>query len=254
MRRLPSACGVVLTLVAVACPLDAGAQETAGRVTFRQERLSAGTLVHAFDDQQIAMLEKINRADRRHLERLGSVTVPDVWMADERSYSPLPLSYEAAREMPKVLAVSLAAQAFGAYEYGELVRWGPVSTGRRGSETPAGAYTLNWKSPGRHSTVNADWFMEWYFNFRNDAGLAFHAYALPGRPASHGCIRMLERDATWVFHWGEEWVLDANDRVSKDGTPVVLFGRYAFDAPAPWKVPASPGRAVELPRDPRAPW
>jgi len=120
MRRLPSACGVVLTLVAVACPLDAGAQETAGRVTFRQERLSAGTLVHAFDDQQIAMLEKINRADRRHLERLGSVTVPDVWVADERSYSPLPLSYEAAREMPKVLAVSLAAQAFGAYEYGEL--------------------------------------------------------------------------------------------------------------------------------------
>jgi hypothetical protein len=42
--------------------------------------------------------------------------------------------------------------------------------------------------------------MPWY-QFSNDRGFGVHQYDLPGRPASHGCVRMLERDAKWVYEW-----------------------------------------------------
>jgi len=37
----------------------------------------------------------------------------------------------------------------------------------------------------------------------NKRGHSFHQYELPGHPASHGCIRLLERDATWIYDWGK---------------------------------------------------
>jgi hypothetical protein len=144
--------------------------------------------------------------------------------------------------------VYLPGQVFGAYEFGRLVRWGPVSTGRRSNPTSAGRFALNWRSPGRASTVDPDWFMRWYFNFGNREGLAFHAYPLPGYPASHGCIRLLERDAQWLFEWGHTWLLDpSGTQVLMPGTPVVIIGRYDFDAPAPWRSLAWLSDKVELP-------
>jgi lipoprotein-anchoring transpeptidase ErfK/SrfK len=86
-----------------------------------------------------------------------------------------------------------------------------VSSGGRNNPTSAGSFALNWRSTGRASTVDPDWFMRWYFNFGNREGLAFHAYSLPGYPASHGCIRLLDRDAQWLFEWGQAWVLDPSE-------------------------------------------
>jgi L,D-transpeptidase catalytic domain len=77
--------------------------------------------------------------------------------------------------------------------------------------------------------------MWWYFNFGNREGLAFHEYALPGEPAGHGCIRLLERDAQWLSEWGETWMPDASSlRIMTLGTPVFIVGRYDFNAPPPW--------------------
>ena len=141
-----------------------------------------------------------------------------------------------AEEWSTFLVVYLPGQLFGAYEFGRLVRWGPVSTGSRSNPTSAGCFALNWRSTGRASTVDPDWFMRWYFNFGNREGLAFHAYPLPGYPASHGCIRLLERDAQWLFEWGQTWLLDpSGTRVLTPGTPVFIVGRYDFDAPPPWR-------------------
>ena len=123
-----------------------------------------------------------------------------------------------------------------------------MSTGRRSSPTAARRFALNWRSTGRASTVDPDWFMPWYFNFGNREGLAFHAYSLPGYPASHGCIRLLERDAQWLFEWGQPWRLDSSGtRVLTAGTPVFLVGRYDFDAPPPWRSLAWLAGTVELP-------
>jgi hypothetical protein len=93
--------------------------------------------------------------------------------------------------------------------------------------------------------------MPWYFNFHNTRGLSFHQYALPGRPASHACIRLLERDARWLFDWGEQWRL--NDRgwtVLEQGTPVLILNCYNFDQPPPWRDTAWVGRGVTLVANP----
>jgi hypothetical protein len=146
------------------------------------------------------------------------------------------------------MVVFVPGQVFGAYEAGTLVRWGPVSTGVRASPTPQGLFSLNWKAVGHTSTVDPDWFMPWYFNFANREGLAFHQYVLPGQPASHGCIRLLERDAIWLFNWGDEWELNASGTtVRRPGTPVLITGSYDFSAPPPWHSPEWLARTIQLP-------
>lgn len=196
---------------------------------------------------QLALLEKLNRADRAHLPRLEVVVVPDDWSDDALAHAPLPRIWPAAMPHPKAIAVHVAGQAFGAYEHGVLVRWAPVSTGRRSSPTPAGFHHLNWRSKGRHSTVDAEWFMPWYFNFASREGLAFHEFALPGRPASHSCVRMLHRDARWLFDWGQGWMLGPRRTVESPGTPVAIVGTYDFGAPPPWRSMAWLAQPVTLP-------
>lgn len=75
-----------------------------------------------------------------------------------------------------------------------------------------------------------------YVNFHNHRGLSFHEFALPGRPASHACVRLLERDAQWLFEWGESWTLDERGWTVLDrGTPVLILVCYDFTAPPPWR-------------------
>jgi hypothetical protein len=225
--------------VVIGLALGLGAIETGlahdGALSYRVEARTdvAVVLTDRFSARQRALLEKLNRADGAHLPRLRQVVVPSQWHDDELAYSPFPLSYLSAAG--KQLVVDLGWQAFGAYEEGRLVRWGPVSSGGRTSPTPNGSFQLNWRSRGRHSTVNPAWFMEWYFNFDNVRGLALHSHPLPGYPASHGCIRLLERDAIWLHQWGEA------------GTPLVIIGQYAVDTAPPWRSLERLARGVELP-------
>ncbi len=192
----------------------------------------------------------LNRADVAHLGRLPVLVIPEQWLDDELQYSPLPLSCAWANEHPKALVVHQPSQVFGGYESGRLVRWGPVSSGREAHPTPSGLFHLNWRSPGRHSTVDPDWYLPWYFNFHNDRGIAFHQFTLPGRPASHACVRLLERDAQWLYEWGEGWVLDERGWTVLDpGTPVFILQQYDFGAPPSWRSLEWLARGVELPQE-----
>jgi len=143
-----------------------------------------------------------------------------------------------------------AAQAFAAYEQGRLLRWGPVSSGRRAYPTPSGLFHLNWRSRGRHSSVNPQWYMEWYFNFDNVRGFALHSYTLPGYPASHACVRLLERDAIWIYEWGDGWTLGKRGQVLERGTPLLIVGQYGFDAQPPWRSLEHLARGIDLPEAP----
>lgn len=206
-------------------------------VGYRIERLAdtGRDLSARFTAAQLAVLEKLNRADVLRLPRLELLIVPVIWHDDELQYSPFPLRYPTAAGLPKLLVVDQPAQAFAAYEQGRLVRWGPVSSGRQAYRTPSGLFHLNWRSRGRHSTVNPRWYMEWYFNFESTRGLALHSHTLPGYPASHACVRLLERDAIWVYGWGEGWKLGARGQILEHGTPLLIAGRYAFGAAPPWR-------------------
>jgi hypothetical protein len=192
-----------------------------------------------FTAAQIDILEMLNRRDRAHLMRpdppTPGIVVPVTWSEDPLTYSPFPATWTAAESYPKALVVHQAMQAFGAYEDGRLVRWGPVSTGRKETPTPEGAFNLTWRARSRRSTDNADWLLEWYFNFVNERGVSFHLFDLPGHPASHACVRLLLRDAQWLYGWGEQWSLDDDRReVLMPGTPVLILGTYPFGQPPAW--------------------
>jgi hypothetical protein len=217
-----------------------GGSTPGSQVTFRLRPVPE-ELSSRYSSRQIRLLEKLNRVDAERLPRLDSMVVPDRWDADEAEYSPLPRQVQELAEHGKALVVHQPLQVFGAYEGGRLVRWGPVSTGRREHPTPAGRFYLTWKSRGRYSTVNPEWYLPWYFNFHNERGLSFHQYALPGEPASHACVRLLERDARWIFEWGEGWTLDERGwEVLEEGTPVWILGEYGYDRPPPWLRPDDP--------------
>lgn len=243
---------LAISLVAVVQPvLLAGADASPAATLLEVEPVSDDPeqLACRFTESQIALLEKLNRSDRRHLVTLEEIVVPRRWDREEVAYSPLPERYAPARKYEKVIVVYKPAQVFGAYSRGRLERWGPVSTGAQKSRTPSGAFHLNWKSKGQHSTVNRNWFLPWYFNFHNKRGHSFHEYELPGKPASHGCIRLLSRDARWLYGWGEQWTLGPRGwAVERDGTAVLIVGEYDHDQEPSWRAPAylAAGGALDL--------
>jgi hypothetical protein len=233
---------VVAALLAVAGVKSPGSSRAVDRsnqapgtsIAYRIERLAdeGRDLQRRFNGAQLAVLEKLNRADVAHLPRLDAVVVPSVWEEDDLRYAPFPLQYRRATHLPKLLIVDQPAQAFAAYEVGQLVRWGPVSSGQQAYPTPSGLFHLNWRSRGRYSSVNPRWYMKWYFNFESRRGLALHSYVLPGYPASHACVRLLERDAIWIYEWGDGRTRSDKGVVTK-GTPLLITGHYAFADPPP---------------------
>ena len=205
-----------------------------------------------FSPGQIAILEKLNRRDAERLVRtdppVPGLVVPQAWDSGDLAYSPFPLEWSAIVDHPKYLVVHQPTQAFGAYESGKLVRWGPVSTGRKETPTPEGAYNLTWRSRKRTSTDNDAWILEWYFNFINARGISFHQFDLPGYAASHACVRLLQRDAQWLYAWGEQWKLSADKRaVEVPGTPVLIIGAFGHGEPPPWVLLPSLTTPVDLP-------
>ena len=226
------------------CGLCCAAQAGQSDVTYH---LGPAKPLSRFDRAKIALLEKLNRADAVHLARLKRVIVPNRWDLDPLAYSPMPLMVPELSGQSKALVVDLFGQVFGAYEFGNLVRWGPVSSGDSRHQTPAGLYHLNWNARIRISSENDSWVMPWYFNFSSKLGLGLHQYTLPGRPASHGCVRMLSTDAKWLFRWGEGWIMTSGRQILQHGTPVLIVGSYDFGGSRPWLRPGWWARGVTLP-------
>ena len=240
--RYAGSLGLLLAAVVLAPAPEARRQEPAAppraAMSYRLETVEASSFSEIYTSAQARLLEKLNRRDVERLVRLKDMIVPSEWRleeADELDYSPLPAIWPWAESHQKVIVVSQPAQVFGGYEAGRLVRWGPVSSGRKETETPPGVYSLTWKTRSRRSTDNQDWLLEWYFNFINRRGISFHKFDLPGYAASHACVRLLERDAQWLYGWGEQWRISANGReVLQPGSTVVILGDYGHGNPAPW--------------------
>ena len=98
----------------------------------------------------------------------------------------------------------------------EIVADGPISSGRRGHESPTGQMHVLEKDPNHHSSLYGDFVdgsgrvvragvsaridsapsgthfagasMKWFLRLTED-GVGMHVGILPGYPASHGCIR-----------------------------------------------------------------
>ncbi|QNM83948.1 L,D-transpeptidase family protein [Sphingomonas sabuli] len=87
------------------------------------------------------------------------------------------------------VVISLGDQLAYVYRGNDLMAVAAISTGREGHPTPPGIFNILEKKTMHHSRKydNAPMpFMQRIDNF----GIALHAGANPGRPASHGCIRL----------------------------------------------------------------
>ena len=214
------------------------AETPAAPVTFHEIQISntqsLSSLRSTLGEPEAAVVLKLNRLDPKHVRKGTRLAVPD-GPVSLMALSPFPQELEICRSLPKLILVSREAQAFGAYESGRLVFWGPTSTGKKSTQTPAGLYHTNWKKQSTRSSVNPAWILPWAFNLDNVEGIAFHEYDLPGYPASHGCVRLLNQDAKWIYEWADTWILSKRDNsLVAYGTPVIIFGDYSYGKETPW--------------------
>ena len=186
------------------------------------------------DSTKLDIAYALNRMDKANLAKKDSIIVPRDFSGDLVYYLPFPLHISSLEDVSKILIFSYATQTFAAYENGELVYTGATSMGRKKDPTPTGLFFTNWKAEKTTSTFNDEWDLKWNFNIENKLGVGFHQYELPGYPASHSCLRLLEKDAKYLYKWADEWILKDSENVKVKGTPVVVFGSYNFDGPKPW--------------------
>ena len=91
---------------------------------------------------------------------------------------------------PLLAVVALDAQRVTVYDNnGRMLKQSPVSTGTTGYETPAGIFSVVQKKADHNSNLYEDGNMP-FMQRITWTGIALHAGVLPGRPASHGCVRM----------------------------------------------------------------
>lgn len=160
------------------------------------------------DEHERTLVKKLNRMNtplHRGLviaipTRLETLSIMDI--------SPFPLHIRApGRNLVKVDSSKLAWGAYSAS--GELLRWGPVSAGQgycpdihRSCRTVTGTYTFyDAQGPGCRSSVyprpRGGAPMPYCMHFYK--GYALHgSAAVPGRNASHGCVRLFTEDARWL--------------------------------------------------------
>ena len=188
----------------------------------------------------------LNRVDAVNLKKLDSIVVPTDFSGDLEYYMPFPIEVATLNEVSKIILFSYATQAFATYEYGVLTHTGPTSLGREKDKTPTGLFFTNWKAEETISTFNDEWKLKWNFNIENKQGIGFHEYELPGYPASHSCLRLLEKDAKMLYEFADQWELESAEKVRLKGTPVVVFGSYDFKNPKIWNMLPQDAKALSI--------
>lgn len=95
------------------------------------------------------------------------------------------------------MIVSLPEQRAYVYRNSVAIGVSTVSTGKKGHRTPTGVFTILQKKERHTSTIyNAPMP---YMQRLTWTGIALHAGALPGYPASHGCVRLPLDFAKLIF-------------------------------------------------------
>jgi L,D-transpeptidase-like protein len=126
---------------------------------------------------------------------------------------------------PLTIIVSIGSQHVSLYADGKFVARGPVSTGVPGHPTPVGVFTVIQKDRYHHSNIYSGAPMP-YMQRITWSGVAIHQGVLPGRPASHGCIRTSNEFALRL--WG---ITSLGVRVivsRRDVTPEPISNSHLF--------------------------
>ncbi len=150
------------------------------------------------------LIQRVNRT-YNYLHRGKVLAVPkDIINKTIYDISPFPLVHEPKGE--KTIIVDQNKLAWAAYDIdGHLVRWGPISSGKdycpdigKSCRTLTGVFRFFDK---QNSQCRSNTFggarMPYCMFFHK--GFAMHgSNDIPGRRASHGCVRMFTHDAEWL--------------------------------------------------------
>jgi lipoprotein-anchoring transpeptidase ErfK/SrfK len=219
--------------------------------TYRTMRVkdSLAQLKTQYDTNQLRIIYALNRVDAKHAQNIDTMIIPNKVDTNFVGYSPFPQSVPGLKDVNKIVIFSYPAQAFAAYDHGQLVRSGPTSMGRKKDPTPTGLTYVNWKKLVDTSSVKDEWVLKWNVNILNKGGVGFHEYDLPGYPASHSCLRLLDNDAEYMYNWVTDWIMKGSDDIVAHGTPVIVFGEYPYGGPKPWLALAQNPHALDVTAD-----
>lgn len=96
------------------------------------------------------------------------------------------------------VVVDIKAQRAYLFVDGKLAFETPVSTASKGRTTPRGSFTITEKiRTGKRSTIYKCAMPYW--NRLGESPIGMHTGQLPGYPASHGCIRLPDESARFIF-------------------------------------------------------
>jgi lipoprotein-anchoring transpeptidase ErfK/SrfK len=101
---------------------------------------------------------------------------------------------------PLQIVISLDQQSLTVFSAGEAVAHSRVSTGVPGHPTPTGAFSIIQKNRFHRSNIYSGAPMP-FMQRITWSGVALHEGVVPGRPASHGCIRLPTAFAKQLWGW-----------------------------------------------------
>ncbi|WP_025035899.1 L,D-transpeptidase [Bradyrhizobium sp. DOA9] len=138
-----------------------------------------------------ARQERLPEMPRQKPQKRGAASKKDVVVEKEAGTKP---------QGPLVIVVSIDRQKVTVYDNTGVFAESPVSTGMKGHSTPMGVFSIIQKHKFHRSNIYSGAPMP-YMQRITWSGVAMHAGALPGYPASHGCIRMPMAFATKMWNW-----------------------------------------------------
>jgi hypothetical protein len=112
-----------------------------------------------------------------------------VGATDRRSEHAVESNEQRTAGEPIMAIVSLRNQRITVYDANGWILRVSVSSGQTGRETPAGIFSIIQKEADHYSNLYDDAYMP-HMQRITWSGIALHGGALPGYPASHGCVRM----------------------------------------------------------------
>jgi lipoprotein-anchoring transpeptidase ErfK/SrfK len=124
------------------------------------------------------------------------------------------------------IVVSIPLQKAYVYRGGTLIGATTVSTGMPGYDTPTGRFRILQKRETHRSNLYDDAPMPFMQRLTWD-GVALHAGAIPGEPASHGCVRLPKTFAAKLYGVTDlgATVLIVEDAPSPEAAYAMVSGR-----------------------------
>ena len=148
---------------------------------------------------------------------------------------------------PLIIAISINQQKVRVYDANGIFAESPVSTGTKSHPTPMGVFSIIQKHKMHHSNIYSGAPMP-VMQRITWSGVAMHAGALPGYPASHGCIRLPMAFAAKMWNWtkmGARVIVTPGEMTPSSFSHPLLVAQKVVPQPVAADEPMSDAPAVK---------